>query len=45
MLAGSAVIADALVRLSGYGSSKVIVAISEDSRALKTQTLDEGRRG
>ena len=40
VLAGSAVIADALVRLSGYGSSKVIVAISEDSRALKTQTLD-----
>ena len=40
VLAGSAVIADALVRLSGYGSSKVIVAISEDGRALKTQTLD-----
>jgi uncharacterized membrane protein len=40
VLAGSAVIADALVRLSGYGSSKLIVAISEDGRALKTQTLD-----
>jgi uncharacterized membrane protein len=40
VLAGSAVIADALVRLSGYGSSKVIVAISEDGRALKTETLD-----
>ncbi|HEY6400494.1 MAG TPA: hypothetical protein VI479_03745, partial [Blastocatellia bacterium] len=40
VLAGSAVIADALVRLNGYGASKVIVAISEDGRALKTQTLD-----
>src|SRR6266508_4318673 len=40
VLAGSAVIADAQVRLSGYGSSKLIVAISEDGRALKTQTLD-----
>jgi uncharacterized membrane protein len=40
VLAGSAVIADALVRLNGYPSSKVIVAISEDGRALKTQTLD-----
>ncbi len=40
VLAGSAVIADALVRLDGYGATKVIVAISEDGRALKTQTLD-----
>jgi uncharacterized membrane protein len=40
VLTGSAVIADALVRLNGYPSSKVIVAISEDGRALKTQTLD-----
>src|SRR5262245_25873430 len=40
VLAGSAVISDALVRLSGYGSSKVIVAVSEDGRALKTETLD-----
>jgi uncharacterized membrane protein len=40
VLSGSAVIADALVRLHGYGASKVIVAISEDGRALKTQTLD-----
>jgi hypothetical protein len=40
VLTGSAVIAEALVRLNGYRSSKVIVAISEDGRALKTQTLD-----
>ncbi len=40
VLTGSAVIADALVRLNGYGATKVIVAISEDGRALKTQTLD-----
>ncbi len=40
VLAGSAVSADALVRLSGYGSGKLVVAISEDGRALKTQTLD-----
>jgi uncharacterized membrane protein len=40
VLAGSAVIAEALVRLNGYDSSKAIVAISEDGRALKTQTLD-----
>src|SRR5262247_734 len=40
VLTGSAVIADALVRLNGYGSTKVTVAISEDGRALKTQMLD-----
>src|SRR5215470_16676127 len=40
VLTGSAVIADALVRLNGYGASKVILAISEDGRALKTQTFD-----
>jgi uncharacterized membrane protein len=40
VLTGSAVIADALVRLNGYGSTKVTVAISEDGRALKTQTSD-----
>jgi uncharacterized membrane protein len=40
VLTGSAVIAEALVRLNGYDSSKAIVAISEDGRALKTQTID-----
>jgi len=40
VLTGSAVIADALVRLNGYGAAKVTVAISEDGRALKTQTAD-----
>ncbi|HKQ72413.1 MAG TPA: glutamine amidotransferase [Blastocatellia bacterium] len=40
VLTGSAVIADALVRLHGYGAAKVMVAISEDGRALKTETLD-----
>ncbi|MGH9768740.1 MAG: glutamine amidotransferase [Blastocatellia bacterium] len=40
VLTGSAVIADALVRLSGYGALKAAVAISEDGRALKTQSLD-----
>ncbi|HEX5082403.1 MAG TPA: glutamine amidotransferase [Blastocatellia bacterium] len=40
VLTGSAVIAEALVRLNGYDSNKVIVAISEDGRALKTQTLE-----
>jgi uncharacterized membrane protein len=40
VLAGSAVIADALVRLNGYGPVKASVAISEDGRALKTQALD-----
>jgi len=40
VLTGSAVITDALVRLNGYGATKVAVAISEDGRALKTQMLD-----
>ncbi len=40
VLTGSAVIADALVRLNGYGAGKASVAISEDGRALKTQLLD-----
>jgi uncharacterized membrane protein len=40
VLSGSAVIADALVRLNGYGAAKVTVAISEDGRALKTENLD-----
>lgn len=40
VLAGSAVIADALVRLSGYGNTKIALAISEDGRALKTVGFD-----
>ena len=40
VLVGSAVSADALVRLSGYGNSKIVVAVSEDGRALKTQPFD-----
>jgi uncharacterized membrane protein len=40
VLSGSAVIADALVRLNGYGAAKVTVAVSEDGRALKTENLD-----
>lgn len=40
VLTGSAVIADALVRLSGYGASKITLAISEDGRALKTEAFD-----
>ncbi|MGH9832032.1 MAG: glutamine amidotransferase [Blastocatellia bacterium] len=40
VLAGSAVIADALVRLNGYDNSKIAMAISEDGRALKTQQFD-----
>jgi uncharacterized membrane protein len=40
VLTGSAVIADALVRLNGYGATKIALAISEDGRALKTQAFD-----
>jgi uncharacterized membrane protein len=40
VLVGSAVSADALVRLSGYGNSKIAVAVTEDGRALKTQQFD-----
>ncbi len=40
VLVGSAVSADALVRLSGYGNTKIALAISEDGRALKTQAFD-----
>jgi uncharacterized membrane protein len=40
VLTGSAVIADALVRLSGYGDQKVSIAVSEDGRALKTEQFD-----
>jgi uncharacterized membrane protein len=40
VLTGSAVIADALVRLNGYGATKIALAISEDGRALKTQQFE-----
>jgi uncharacterized membrane protein len=40
VLSGSAVIADALVRLNGYDKTKIALAISEDGRALKTQMFD-----
>jgi uncharacterized membrane protein len=40
VLTGSAVSADALVRLSGYPNSKVALAVTEDGRAIKTQQFD-----
>ncbi|MFN0087004.1 MAG: glutamine amidotransferase [Blastocatellia bacterium] len=40
VLVGSAISADVLVRLSGYGASKIALAVSEDGRALKTQSFD-----
>lgn len=40
LLVGSAVIADVLVRLSGYNNTKIALAVSEDGRALKTQQFD-----
>jgi uncharacterized membrane protein len=40
ILTGSAVIADALVRLSGYESGKVTIQVSEDGHALKTEAFD-----
>ncbi len=40
VLVGSSVSADALVRLSGYGNTKIALAVSEDGRALKTQQFD-----
>ncbi|HZS07175.1 MAG TPA: glutamine amidotransferase [Blastocatellia bacterium] len=40
VLIGSAVIADALVRLNGYGNTKIAVAVSEDGRALTTKPFD-----
>jgi uncharacterized membrane protein len=40
VLVGSAVIAEALVRLSGYEKSKIQIAVSEDGRALKTQEFE-----
>ena len=40
VLVGSAVSAEALVRLSGYGPTKVALAVSEDGRAIKTEQYD-----
>ena len=40
VLVGSAIIAETLVRLSGYGNSKISLAVSEDGKALKTQAFD-----
>jgi uncharacterized membrane protein len=40
VLTGSAVSADALVRLSGYPNSKVALSVTEDGRAIKTQQFD-----
>src|SRR6185436_19765740 len=39
VLTGSTVSAEALVRLSGYGDTNVALAVSEDGRALKTQSF------
>jgi uncharacterized membrane protein len=40
VLLGSAVIADLLVRSSGYGATKILISVTEDGRALKTQSYD-----
>jgi uncharacterized membrane protein len=40
VLVGSAVSADALVRVTGYGANKITIAVTEDGRALKTQQFD-----
>ena len=40
VLVGSAIISETLVRLSGYGNSKISLAVSEDGKALKTQQFD-----
>lgn len=40
VLIGSAVIADALVRLNGFDHQKVAIAVSEDGRAIRTQQFD-----
>lgn len=37
VLVGSSVNAEALVRLSGYGETRVLLGINEDGRAVKTQ--------
>lgn len=40
VLTGSAITAETLVRLSGYGNTKISLAITEDGKALKTQQFD-----
>jgi len=40
VLVGSAIIAETLVRLSGYDNTKISLAVSEDGKALKTQQFD-----
>ncbi len=40
LLVGSAVIAEALVRLNGYGATKAAVVISEDGKTIKTENFD-----
>jgi uncharacterized membrane protein len=37
VLVGSSALVETLLRLDGYGASKVLVAVSEDGRALKTE--------
>jgi uncharacterized membrane protein len=40
VLVGSSANVEAFVRLSGYGATKVLIAISEDGRALKTEEFN-----
>jgi uncharacterized membrane protein len=40
VLIGSTVSADALVRLSGYGATKIAISVAEDGREIKTQQFD-----
>lgn len=40
VLVGSSMNAEAFVRLSGYGATKVLIAVSEDGRAVKTEEFN-----
>lgn len=40
VLTGSAVSAEALVRLSGYGATKINLSVDEDGKRIKTQAYD-----
>jgi hypothetical protein len=40
VLVGSSANVEAFVRLSGYGATRVLIAVSEDGRALKTEEFD-----
>lgn len=40
VLSGSAIIAETLIRLTGYDNQKISLAVSEDGKALKTQQFD-----